>query len=298
MITNICKTGLVIIGLVVSGTSLMGQLPASDIYLCNVKWNQKNILINKPVLLSSFNADKYNNQPYFEDYQNIYVTSGDSNNKTDIVKLNLFDREYFYLTKTEGISEFSPQLTPDKTSISVVRIEKDGITQTLWSYPLDRSNHGINMLPNLRNVGYHVWIDTKMVALFLVDSLPKLALADIEKGSVSVIQNGIGRCLKCKNGYLFFTVKGEDGRHALKKYNIRDLSIEEVAVLPEKTEDFEVLTNGNIIFANGGKIKMLNVSTFPPQTSLVCNLEDYGIKNINRLVSERDRIVVVNLKTK
>ena len=59
MITNICKTGLVIIGLVVSGTSLMGQLPASDIYLCNVKWNQKNILINKPVLLSSFNADKY-----------------------------------------------------------------------------------------------------------------------------------------------------------------------------------------------------------------------------------------------
>jgi hypothetical protein len=275
-----------------------GQLPASDIYLCNVKWNQKNILVENPVLLSSFNIDNYNNQPFFQDYHNIFITSGDTSDKTDIVKLNLNEKEYFYFTKTNGISEFSPQLTPDGLSISVVRIEKDGKTQTLWSYPTDRSHYGKNVVPNLINVGYHVWIDVKTVALFLVDSFPKLAIANIETGSVNIIQENIGRCLKYKNGNLFFTIKGADNKHAIKKYNISDVSIEEVALMPEKTEDFEVLTNGNIIFGEKSQIKMLNVSTSPPQVSVVCNFEEYGINNINRLVSERDRIVFVNLKTR
>ncbi|MFZ1702998.1 MAG: hypothetical protein WAT79_01560 [Saprospiraceae bacterium] len=271
---------------------VFGQWPSSDVLFCRVQWNQKDILIDQPKLLNGFNIGNYNNQPYFIDYNQLFLTVGLQNEATDIYHFDIDKEEYFAFTKTIKQSEFSPQLTPDKKSVSVVRVEEDGKTQTLWSYPLNQSNFGKNLLPSVTNVGYHVWLDSVKLALFLVDSIPKLAITNIDKKSVVIIQENIGRCLKNKNGHLFFTTKNKDNRHEVKKYNMEEQTIHRVFVLPEECEDFEVLNNGNIIFGDQANLMLSPVSN-PAIWSTLFDLSEYGIKKINRLVSERDRIVLV-----
>jgi hypothetical protein len=276
-----------------SGTN--AQWPSADIYSCQVNWNQKPVFTGKPVLLNAFNENGYNNQPYFIDYNRVFITVAKAGSGTEIYQLDLEKSEYFAFTKTADISEFSAQIMPDKKQVSVVRIEADGKTQTLWAYPFDRSHGGKNLFPSLTNVGYYAWLNDHKLALFLVDSLPKLAIADIKTGSILTIQENIGRCLKVKNGFLYFTQKSKDTLFRIRQYNIEDQTIQNVFTLPENTDDFEVLANGNIIFAEKSKLKMFQPAS-PDQMKELGSLEKFGINNIKRIAVERDRILLVNQK--
>ena len=53
-----------------------------------------------------------------------------------------------------------------RTSVAA-RVEEDG-NQQLWSFPLDRSDNGLPVFPQLLNVGYHCWLSDTLVAFFIV----------------------------------------------------------------------------------------------------------------------------------
>lgn len=269
------------------------QWPVSEVFLCQVKWNQKNVLVDNPKLLSGFNKNGYNNQPFFISYQEIFLTVNTDSFYTDIYQLNLDKKEFFQTTKTEKISEFSANLIPSQNHFSVVRIEKDGKTQTLWQYPMDRSNYGKNLFPALTNIGYHAWINTDEVAMFLVDSTFSLVIGHIKTGNIRKISQQTGRCLKSKNGFLYFSEKEISGLHRIKKYDPLEQTIVSITLLPEKTEDFEVLVNGNILFADKSKIIMIAPER-PDNQQILMDLAPYGIQHIKRIASERDRIILVN----
>jgi hypothetical protein len=279
-----------------SAAVVFGQLPASDLYLCKIHLSQKNIVTEAPVFLNAFNEGGYNNQPFFADYNTVFISTSQAGKKTDLFQLDLEKKEFFRFTDTENINEFSPQIHPAKSLVHTVRIEKDGKTQTLWAYPLDRSNIGYNVLPSLTNIGYYAWLNDQKVALFLVDSLPALAIADIKTGQVLTIQENVGRCLKVKDGSLFFTQKTPEGLHKVKRYDVTEQTIQNVFVLPQSVEDFDLLNEGKFIFGNGSSLFIYNPNT-SPVIQEGANLEKYGIRQIKRLVTARDRLIFVDQKS-
>lgn len=281
--------------IILTNAGINAQLPPSDLYLCKINLTQKNIVSGIPVFLNEFNTDGYNNQPFFRDYNIVFITSVKDDDKTEIYQLDLEKKEFFRFTATEKISEFSPQINPDAKTLNVVRIEEDGKTQTLWSYPLDRSDFGYNVIPFLTNVGYYTWISQEKVALFLVDTVPSLAVADVKTGKVFKIMENIGRSLKEKNGSLYFTQKKENNQHAVKKYDLVEQTIQHVFDLPEMVEDFDILGDGQFLFGKGSQLFMYNPEK-PSGTYEVSDLSAYGIKNIKRIATARDRLILVDQK--
>ena len=279
----------------VLNAGIKAQLPAADLYLCKINLSQKNIVTGNPVFLNEFNAGGYNNQPFFGDYNKIFITSAKGDKQTDIFQLDLEKKEFFRFTSTENISEFSPRTNPDGKTLNVVRIEEDGKTQTLWAYPLDRSDFGYNVSPSLTNVGYYTWISQQKVALFLVDSLPALAIADVKTGHVFTIQENIGRCLKEKNGSLYFTQKTADGYHKVKRYDVAEQTIQHVFNLPPSVEDYEIMGDGKFLFGKGSQLYLYNPE-MPSEPHVVSDLSGYGIKNIKRIAAARDRLILVEQK--
>lgn len=280
---------------VVLNAGIKAQMPPADLYLCKINLGQKNIVSGNPVFLNEFNASGYNNQPFFWDYNKIFITSAKGDKQTDIFQLDLENKEFFRFTSTENISEFSPRTNPDGKTLNVVRIEEDGKTQTLWAYPLDRSGFGYNVLPSLNNVGYYTWITPQKVALFLVDSLPALAVADVKTGQVLTIQENIGRCLKEKNGSLYFTQKTAEGFHKVKRYDVTEQTIQHVFNLPPMVEDYELLGDGKFLFGKGSQLFLYNPE-MPSEPHVVSDLSGFGIRNIKRIAAARDRLILVDQK--
>lgn len=278
-----------------SNAGINAQMPPADLYLCKINLTQKNIVAGTPVLLNEFNTGGYNNQPFFWDYNKVFITTAKDDKKTEIYQLDLEKKEFFRFTATENISEFSPKTNPDGKTLNVVRIEEDGKSQTLWSYPLDRSDFGYNVIPSLTNVGYYTWLSQEKVALFLVDTLPTLAVANVKTGQVFSIMENIGRCLKEKNGLLYFTQKTRDNQHTVKKYDVAEQTIQHVFNLPPMVEDFDILSDGKFLFGIGSQLFMYNPEK-PSDPYAVSDLSAYGINNIKRIATARDRLMLVDQK--
>lgn len=278
-------------------SSIFAQLPKTDVYLAEFKnlGTQPQMISLK--YLNGFNPNGYNNQPKFFGYDEIYMTSAiDTSQITDIYHFDLKKTESYRVTNTEKISEFSPAPTPLLGSFTCVRIESDGVDQSLWKYPTDRSGQGTRLLPNLKNIGYYAWINKDTVALFLVGTPHKLAMANVKTNVVETIVESIGRCLKVDNdGNLYFVHKISTDNWVLKSYNIQDKSMSVICKMPSGKEDFDIMMNGTLVVGDGSMLK-----TFIPGKDIdwisIADFSLKGINNINRLSVVRDRIVFINNK--
>jgi len=278
-------------------SNVLGQLPNTDVYMATVKNFGTKPQMTSLSYLSSYNKDGYNNQAKLFAYDKIYLTSAiDTHKITDIYKIDLNDHELSQVTDTEQISEFSPTPSPIKDHFSVVRIEADGTTQTLWLYPDNQSNKGYRVLRKLGNVGYHCWINEDSVALFLTGTPHTLAIAQLSTGKTEVIADDIGRCLKYDgNENVYFVHKVQTDLWLLKSYHLFEKRMNTLCQMPSNREDFELLPNGNFITGDGPTIKTFN----PEKDSswvVAFDLSDQNIMNINRVNIIRDRLVFINTK--
>ncbi|MGB4960789.1 MAG: hypothetical protein WBO36_15005, partial [Saprospiraceae bacterium] len=200
------------------------------------------------------------------------------------------------VTDTDGISEFSPTPGPDTHQFTTVRIEADGKDQSLWSYPLDRSNIGKRWLPKLNNVGYFTFIGTDTVAMFLVGQPHSLVLGHLPSGKQEKIVDNIGRCLKTdQQGNIVFVQKVNADHWILKSYSPKNKTMIEICHMPSGREDFDLMPNGSYITSDGPLIKIFNPSKEKEWIS-IADFSSLKIMNINRLSIFRDRILFVNNK--
>jgi hypothetical protein len=283
--------------ILIFASAIFAQLPKTDVYLAEFKNLNSQPQMVALKYLNEFNPNGYNNQPKFFSYDEIYMTAAiDTQQSTDIYHLNIKNNQRYRVTDTEKISEFSPASVPSGKSFTCVRIEPDGVDQSLWKYPADRSGSGLRLLPSLKNVGYYVWLNKDSVALFLVGSPHKLVLANVKKEKIETLSENIGRCLKTdNNGHLLFVHKLTNEDWILKSYQIQDKVMTTICRMPNGREDFEIMINGTLIVGDGPYLK-----TFLPGKDKdwinIADLSLKGIKNINRLSVVRDRIVFVNNK--
>lgn len=160
-------------------------VPSTDIYLYRI--NRR--LPFGTRLVNITNRKGYDNQPAWDGHTLLYTSIRDG--QADIYRYE--DDEHLRVTAT-GESEYSPTLTPDGKAISVVRVERDS-TQRLWRFPDDGSAPTV-ILENVKPVGYYAWLDSTLLALFVLGTPNTLQIADTRTGTGRVVTTNIGRSLQ------------------------------------------------------------------------------------------------------
>ena len=152
--------------------------------------------------LNISNSPGYDNEPSFTpDGKSVLFVSNRDGKQTDIYRYDIATKALTQLTHTPE-SEYSPLVTPDGKTFSVIRVEADGTTQRLWRFDLNGSNPRL-ILENVKGVGYQAWLDATHVAVFIVGSNGQpntLQLADTTTGTTEMIDSNPGHGLALRPG--------------------------------------------------------------------------------------------------
>ncbi|MEL6923185.1 MAG: hypothetical protein AAFO94_03985, partial [Bacteroidota bacterium] len=274
---------------------LHAQLPATNLYAFDMKQVTDQVFeFSNPQFLTGFNKMGYNNQPNFISDDEIYLTvkSAETNEQTDIYSLNLRTRVRTRVTNTVE-SEYSPTRVPVGNEFSAVRVEADGQqTQRLWRFPMDRRSKGQPVFYNIKDVGYHYWLDRTNVALFIVGSPHKLVIANTASEQQTQIMPNIGRCFQqLPNGNMAFVHKIADGFWQIRELNTVTKRSEMVVTTLKDSEDFVVLSDGTFLMGSGSKLFKFNKAIDRDWVE-IANFQSYGINNITRMAVNRSNKIV------
>ncbi len=281
----------------VSTTPRAQQLEHFDLLLLSMsRQNDSSWRPAAPRFLTAFNPKGYNNQPQFFSTNELYLTvqlPADTT-QTEIFALQLPARPPGRITATTT-PEYSPTPMPGGKAFSAVRVEADG-AQRLWAFPLDRSDNGRPLLPNIRNVGYHCWLRDTLVALFLVgenDEPHALAMAGISRQAMQRVAFNIGRCLqKMPDGRLAFVQKATEQTWFIKAYDpLKKTSDIIVKTLPG-SEDFVFLPDGTLLAGSGSKLFQYRPGRHTEWKEMY-DLSRFGVRNITRLAVSPDMKLAV-----
>jgi hypothetical protein len=226
--------------------------------------------------------------------------------KTDIFRYGISSRELFRITQTPE-SEFSPTVMPDGVHLSMIRAEADG-TQHLCSVEPanDPSRETTVLLPAVKPVGYHAWIDAARVALYILGASgqpPTLQIASLEDGRTQTIATDIGRSLqRMPSGSISFvqreTVDGRAATAVLKELDGVSLNTRVLVRFAPGTADPFVawMPDGTALTAAGSTIYRWHPGD--QDWSVASHLDGFGLHDITRLaVSPKgDRIAIVAQK--
>ena len=181
-------------------TPAMTPLPDNEIFVVELKTSAGQLSFGQPVNITKHAG--YDNQPSFlPDGQSLFYTSERDGKQTDIYRYDFKTGATVQVTATpEG--EFSPTVMPGGKFFSVVRVEADK-TQRLWKFPLAGGPPSL-VLENVKPVGYHLWLDERTLALFVLGTAPQpntLQLITLKKdqplaSEESTLHTNIGRSLQ------------------------------------------------------------------------------------------------------
>lgn len=274
--------------------NLAAQVPNTNIYLFDFKLEGNDLNLSNPQLLTHFNNLGYNNQPSFFQEDLLYLSSnykGGAN--TEIFELDLRRAELKRITKTSQ-SEYSPTLMPDGKHFSVIRQKNtEPMDQHLWKYPIDMSGEGEAIINDLTNVGYHCWIGSYKVIMFLVDDPHQMVEYNVVDGTSEIIAEDIGRALHRRGNVLYYVEKVSRKFWYLKAYNFVFNTVEVITQTPREKEDFVITEDGTFLMSSDGFIY-----AFSPEDDKawrkVADLKALGLNKLSRLAVSGNKIAIVN----
>lgn len=281
------------------------QPPDTEIFLAPLSVQDGRLVVGRPMNIS--NSPGYDNQPSFTpDGRAILFTSAraaaaatpsgrggaTAASQTDVYRYDIAARRVTRVTATPE-SEYSPTVTPDGGHISVVRVEADG-TQRLWRFTLE-GRDPVVILPDVKPVGYHAWIDQRTVALFVLGQPATLQVADTTTGKTEIISSGIGRSLqRAPDGSISFVrveVTPEGPPPVLTAMKLRRRgsegafeSIALVRALPGTTELHKTwMPDGTLLSVHNGTL----YGWRPGDTEwrALVNLDPYGLRVVTRIAA-------------
>ena len=233
--------------------------PATDIFLAPISIGaDSKPVIGKPINIT--NRPGYDNQPAFTpDSHGILFTSIHEDGQSDIYRYDLATKAIARVTSTPE-SEYSATIMPGGQRFSVIRVERDS-AQRLWSFAFDGSDPQL-LVPPVRPVGYHAWIDPDNLALFVLGSPNALVHYDLRSSHVDTVARNIGRSLAplVGGGGFSFTARDTSGDLKLKTMSWPYTTITEIGTLPKGTEDIVWLARDLILSASGSKLISLHAS--------------------------------------
>lgn len=264
----------------------VAQLPASQLFHFKLDEIDGKCSVRKARWLTQFNPTGYNNQPFFMNEDELYITVQFpwDTTQTDIYSLNLKSQVFAQITNTPE-SEYSPKPIPSSQEFSVVRVDANKEkTQRLWRYPLDRNGVGKEVFRYQRGVGYYNWLNSNKVALFIVEKpFNRMAVTEVNTESALRFDFQPGRSFaSLSNGNLVCIEKNDNGDWFIKSINLGNYSSEIIVKTLPDSEDFVVTDSGIFLMGKGPYLYQF-VPNKDSDWVQIANLREYGIKKIERL---------------
>lgn len=231
----------------------VGQAPSTDIFLVPLGDGGRAVA-GPPRNLTA--RDGYDNQPFWTaDGRALWFSSVREGVQSDIYRVEVATGAVTRITTTAPESEYSPTLMPGGDALSVVRVERDS-TQRLWRIPLGGGPESL-LLEQVEPVGYHAWVDSVTLVLFVLGSPNSLQLANVTTGRADTVTTGVGRSLhRVPNAARASFVKVESREESwIMTLDPRTGVTERVVRLPAGVQDYAWLPDGSILIGEGGTLK-------------------------------------------
>ncbi|MEO0570077.1 MAG: nuclear transport factor 2 family protein [Bacteroidota bacterium] len=253
--------------------------PNTEVYLFDLDMAEDKIGLFNPKNIS--NNEGYDNQPSFMD-NNTLLYAATRDGQTDILKFDIVKGSVkTWITDTPTGSEYSPLKMPEKSSISAIRLDLDGL-QRLYAYDMNSGNPTV-LLENLK-VGYQVWYNKNiLVCTVLVENGMNLVVANLQNGQVRTVDKNVGRSLqrvpyKTQISY----IKKVGGQWEIKALDPLTLEIGPIMDTVPDTQDICWLQDGTLLAGNGKMIFYANPDEGIGWKPLM-HFEDEEIQNISRI---------------
>jgi len=287
--------GLVWVLVSTAASAAAGQRlpPTTDIYLARARIEHGTVLIGPPLNIT--NRPGYDNQPSFTpDSRSILFTSVREDAQADIYRYDLASRSTTRVTATPE-SEYSATVYGDGSRFSAIRVEADS-TQRLWTFRMDGTDPRI-LFEGIKPAGYHAWVDSTTVALFVLGRPNALVIADTRGGRVDTLARDIGRSLlRLPNGSGFsFLQHVADSSWILSAVDVRGSGPDRrtvtmpLARMPSGADYIAWLEPAVAISGSGSKLLIWRGASKNPQWSELSDLSRYGMRQISRLALSPDR---------
>lgn len=226
--------------------------PGSDIWVATLTLDGDALTVRRVVNATA--RAGYDNQPHFLPGGRAFLYTSRRGTQTDIFELTLDPHGDRQITATPE-SEYSPTLTPDGSTISVIRVEAD-TTQRLWRFPLTGVGTPSLILTDIKPVGYHAWGGDTTLALFVLGQPATLQLASTVTQRADTLVRDIGRSLHAMPGgqAFSFTARAAERRFTLKRIDMATRAIDTLVALPQGAQDYAWLPNGMAITASADRL--------------------------------------------
>jgi hypothetical protein len=247
----------------------------------------------------------YDNQPSFlPDGRSLLFTSQRENDQTDIYRYDFRTGATTRVTSTPE-SEYSPTVMPGGKFFSVVRVEPDK-TQRLWKFPLAGGPASI-VLDNVKPVGYHLWLDPRTLALFVLGDEKAgrpntLRLVTLKKDAPTAVEEStlhtsVGRSLQRvprRTDSFSFVHKIAPDDWLIKIVNVSAHQTELVTRTLPGSEDLAWLPDGSILMAQDSRLFRFDTAN-PTGWQQVADFSAAGLRHITRLAlsPKADRLALV-----
>jgi len=262
------------------------QVPSTDIYLAPLSVEAGRPVVGAPVNITD--RAGYDNQPSFTpDGRAVLFTSIHDDGQADIYRYDVQSRRISRVTTTTE-SEYSPTVMPGGRRFSVIRVEADS-TQRLWSFAMDGTDPRL-VLTDIKPVGYHVWLDDRNLALFVLGTPNALVLADARGARRDTIGRDIGRSLvMLPGGHAFTYLQHQGTTWSLTRVDFEHAGAPTTAMLAQmpRGADYVVWVSPRLaITASGSSI--LAWSPGQSDWTTVKDLGPAGLARASRLAVSRD----------
>lgn len=258
-------------------------LPETQIWLADFDI-RTGVISNAAMIID---APGYDNQPMFtaDGTGLLFVSGRNGDGATDVYRYDLATSAITRLTSTPD-QEFSPTPIPGSTDFSVVRVARPNDTgevytesQQLWRY--SAAGAPLTAVLSQRRVGYHTWLDSSWVALFIVGNNEKkiphrLEIHGVDTSAFYPIANDIGRCIRQHpRGQLTYVDKSDTTANRLMMMTGLASPPDTLVTMPKGAEDYCWLWDTSVLFlTNTGTIYRWILGTelgLQPLTSLYLN---------------------------
>lgn len=243
---------------IVFAAQLAAQVPATDIILFDLGWNQR----GRPVLsnpIAVTDRDGYDNQPEFgpEGYHIYYSSIREG--QSDIFSYNVLTGQTAQITETKE-SEYSPKVMPWAKHLSVVRVEKDD-RQRIWRVPIEGGKPRM-LMDQLEPVGYYSWMEQGFIVMFILGNIESgeknsLQICHYSKQRSTVLSTEIGRCLQPVpfEDATSFVLKSDDGKKdQIRKFNRKTGKVIDIAPALPGSEDYAWTPDGKLLMGAGSRL--------------------------------------------